>query len=292
MSYTTRSRSKIRQTVSPKPSDPSMSMSPAEAVRSSGLAPHEAQRLLTVATGLDKTALILAESVSAAALDTFDALVRMRASGVPLQHLEGSVQFGPLELICDARALIPRPETEELWELVTSLVSAPSIIVDLCTGGGCLALALKHAFPAARVVGSDLSADALSLASDNVSLTGLGVELFPGDLFGALPDELRGTVDLIVSNPPYLATAELADLQPEVAVHDPTMALVAGVDGDEVLTRMAAGIGDWLAPGGVVAVEIGASQGPRAMELFAEFSPEVRRDLQGRDRFLVGSVPE
>ena len=269
-----------------------MSVSPSEAVRNSGLADHEAQRLLAVATGLDRTALVLSESVPAGAMERFTALVRKRASGVPLQHLEGTVQFGPLELRCDSRALIPRPETEELWELVASLAASPVLMVDLCTGGGCLALALKHSFPAARVVAADLSEDALSLASENVSITGLEVELFAGDLFDAVPDDLRGTVDVLVSNPPYLATDELVDLQPEVAVHDPRMALVAGPEGDEILVRLAAGAPEWLAPGGVVAVEIGATQGARAMELFAEFSPEVRRDLQGRDRFLVGRVPQ
>lgn len=269
-----------------------MSVSPSEAVRRSGLAVHEAQRLLAVATGLDRTSLILSESVSVAAMETFAALVAQRASGVPLQHLEGTVQFGPLELKCDARALIPRPETEELWELVISLAASPSVVLDLCTGGGCLALALKHSFPAARVIGADLAVDALSLAQENVLATGLDVELLTGDLFDALPDDLHGAIDVLVSNPPYLAASELDDLEAEVAVHDPAMALVAGPDGDEFLARLAAEVGDWLTPGGVVAVEIGASQGLRAMELFADLSPELRRDLEGRDRFLVGRVPE
>ena len=288
----TRSRSRIRPTASLKRSDRPMSTSPSEAIRRSGLAVHEAQRLLSVATGLDRTSLILSESVSVAAMETFAALVRQRASGVPLQHLEGTVQFGPLELRCDARALIPRPETEELWELVISLAVSPSVVVDLCTGGGCLALAFKHAFPEARVIGTDLSVDALSLAQENVLATGLAVGLFRGDLFDALPDDLHGAIDVLVSNPPYLAASELDGLEAEVAVHDPAMALVAGPDGDEFLVRLAADVGDWLTPGGVVAVEIGASQGLRAMELFADLSPELRRDLDGRDRFLVGRVPE
>ena len=131
-------------------------------------------------------------------------LVGRRAAGEPLQYLEETVDFGPLTLKIDRRALIPRPETERVWEeAVSSLREAGSgtVIVDLGTGSGVLALGLKHSFPAARVIGVDVSADALSLARENGEATGLEVEWIEGDLFDALPRTLEGRIDLIVSNP-------------------------------------------------------------------------------------------
>lgn len=270
----------------------SSASTPSEAMRKSGLAAHEAERLLLIATGWTRTDLSRADELTTEATGRFADLVAARRSGIPLQHLEGTVQFGPLELRCDGRALVPRPETEELWEFVSSIIASPRAIVDLCTGGGCLALALKHSFGDARVVGVDLSAEALALARENAAFTDLDVEFVHGDLFSPLPTDLRGQVDVLVSNPPYLAEHEMSGLAVEVAVHDPTMALVAGPSGDEVLTRLAADAATWLRPGGVLAVEIGAGQGARATEIFAEFAPVIRADIQGRDRFVVGHAVE
>ena len=262
---------------------------PADLVRGSHLPQHEAERLLIVASGLSKAQLLSEDSVAGDVVERFVDLVKRRGSGVPLQYLEGSVQFGPLELVTDPRALIPRPETERLWERVVELVGgrSPGVIVDLCTGSGNLALALKHRFRDASVYASDISVDALSLGAQNAVLTGLDVSFLHGDLFDPLPGALRGRVDLLVANPPYIAAGVLDSLPAEVRDHEPVGALIAGPSGDEVLRRIAGSAGEWVRPGGLVACEIAADQGARARELFASFDVVVEPDLAGRDRFVL-----
>lgn len=249
---------------------------------------HELRRLTDLVTGrsaLDRTAPLDAEQRR-----RLERLVERRLAGEPLQYLEGTAAFGPLELAVDRRALIPRPETERVWEeAVHSLGEAGpgTVIVDLGTGSGALALALKHAFPLARVIGVDLSADALALARENAERTGLDVEFLQGDLFEPLPESLRGRIDLLVSNPPYVAEAELADLPDDVRDHEPHLALVAGPVGTEVLARIADESFWWVGIGGWVICEIGETQGAAVDALFGMFDREVRADLTGRDRILV-----
>lgn len=216
-----------------------------------------------------------------------DVLVARRLAGEPLQYLEGTAAFGPLDLHVDPRVLIPRPETELLWEIAAALVDAPNVIVDLCTGSGALAIALAKQFPEARVLGTDLSAAALEVARKNGDLHETSVEWCAGDLFEALPDDLMGRIDLLVSNPPYVAEHEYESL-PEDVRREPRMALVAGPTGLEVHDRIAAGIGKWLAPGGRFALEIGEAQGDAMRSLLAGFSPQLRRDLTDRIRFVIG----
>ncbi len=222
--------------------------------------------------------------------DELESLVERRLAGEPLQYLEGTAAFGPLDLRVDSRVLVPRPETEQLWELAERLVHSPAVIVDLCTGSGALALALSRSFPNARVCGTDLSPDALDVARANGETLGPRVEWFHGDLFDALPAELRGSVDLLVANPPYVTENDYLDL-PEDVLREPRMALVSGPTGLEVYERIVETMGEWLAPGGRFALEIGESQGGEVRSLFAAFDPEVRRDLNGRDRFVIGGRP-
>ncbi len=197
--------------------------------------------------------------------------------------------FGPFELQSDGRALIPRPETERLWELaVGEMTGTPAVIVDLCTGSGNLALACKLSFPRARVYAVDISAGALDLARTNRDLLGLEVDFREGDLFAALPAELNGRVDLLISNPPYVAQAEIQQLPREVREYEPLQALVAGDRGTEVLARIAAAGVEWLAPHGVIACEIGESQGRDCLQLFAAYDPRIESDLAGRDRYVLG----
>jgi release factor glutamine methyltransferase len=264
--------------------------SPSELIRGSGLPRHEAERLLVVATGRSRTELVTAEPIGGDAAARFRQLVAERHRGVPLQYLEGTVQFGRLELMSDARALIPRPETERLWELVVAELECdePQVIIDLCTGSGNLALAMKDAFPAAAVYGTDISADAIALAEQNGARTGLEVTWLEGDLFDSLPAGLRGGVDLVVANPPYVAAADFDTLPAEVREHEPVGALVAGPGGDEVLARIASRARDWLRLGGLIVCELGLGQGERARELFAEYEPTIVADLTGRERFVFG----
>jgi release factor glutamine methyltransferase len=175
-----------------------------------------------------------------------------------------------------------------LWEAaVRSLGRAGpgTVIVDLGTGSGCLALALKHAFPEARVFATDISEGALSLAKENAAITGLEVTFLHGDLFEALPDELQGRIDLVVSNPPYVASGD--DLPAEIRDHEPHQALFAGPRGTEILARIADEAYWAIGVGGWVLCEIGDGQSEEALRLFAAYDREVRPDLAGRDRILV-----
>ena len=253
----------------------------------SGLPDHEARRLLQRVTGLDAAGAGLLEALEPDQETQFRELVERRLSGEPLQYIEGTVQFGPVEVKVDRRVLIPRPETEVLWErAVGALGSADenTVIVDMGTGSGALALALKHAFPAARVYATDIDAQAVELARENVETA--GVTVLSGDLFSALPFGMRGHVDLLISNPPYVADDD--ELPAEVGDYEPARALFAGPRGDEVLGRIAEQAFSWVKPGGWVFLEIGETQADRAMELFADFQCVIYQDLAGRPRILGG----
>lgn len=224
-----------------------------------------------------------------------DALLARREAGEPLQYVLGSWPFRTIELAVDRRALIPRPETEQvagaaLWELQTLGVDEP-VVVDLGTGCGAIALSIAVEHPSAWVLGVEASPDALELAMQNRDRLGLGVRqvaLARGSWFSRLPEDLRGGVDLVVTNPPYVATGEVLD--PLVRDWEPHLALFAGDDGLDDLRHIIAEAPGWLRSGGVLVAEIGADQGAAVTGLarkagFAHV--EVRPDLAGHDRILV-----
>lgn len=242
------------------------------------------------ATGRTRAGVLASPIADPAEQARLDLLVERRLAGEPLQYLEGSIPFGPVELKVDRRALIPRPETEQLWELAAGLLgeAGPGTpLVDVGTGSGALALALKHAFPTAPVYGIDRSVAALDLARENAAANGLEVAFLEGDLLGPLPRALRGRVEMVVANPPYLSEAEWAALPDEIRLHEPWEALVAGPEGTEVLARLAADAYWWLGVGGWLVCEIGETQGEAALGLYGMYEREVRADLAGRPRFLV-----
>ncbi|MCH8899699.1 MAG: peptide chain release factor N(5)-glutamine methyltransferase [Acidobacteria bacterium] len=249
---------------------------------------HETERLLSKATDRPRTDLLLGVPITDTELATFEALAARRRAGEPLQYLEERIPFGPIEVTVDRRGLIPRPETEQLFALAVDAVVEPQIIVDLGTGSGNLALALKHAFPDAVVYATEISPAAASLARENSRDANLDVTVLDGDLFDPIPEHLRGNVDLIVSNPPYLSEAEIAELPADVRDHEPRIALVAGRTGDEVVAVIASEAPRWLAPGGTIVCEISEFRGPAMEELFAPLGGEVRKDLAGKDRFVIG----
>ena len=255
----------------------------------SGLPPHEADRLLEAATGRDRTSLYRDDTLDDVGAARFGELADRRRSGEPLQYIEGVSQFGSIEVAVDSRVLIPRPETEQLWELVTKLLTdrPPRIVVDLGTGSGNLAIALKQSYPDAEVHAVDVSAASVEVARDNVAFAGARVAVYHGDLFDPLPSAIRGRVDLVISNPPYIATGEHSALPPEVRDHEPAVALFAGPDGLSVLRRIVAQAPDWLAAGGLLACEIGEGQRAALLEIAADLNPEIMKDLAGRDRFLI-----
>jgi release factor glutamine methyltransferase len=221
--------------------------------------------------------------------DRYRCAIDARAQRIPLQHLTSSAAFGPVTVTVGPGVFIPRPETESLleWALAQPIPAAPSI-VDLCTGSGSLALAIKRARPDARVVAVDDSSDALRYARSN--LAGSGVELVDGDVTAAdLLTDLDGAVDLVVANPPYIP--EGSDLEPEVAQHDPAHALFGGPDGMAVIAPMVTLIERLLRHGGLVAVEHDDTTASQTLALFertGSFADIVsRRDLAGRPRFVT-----
>ncbi|MGB7860344.1 MAG: peptide chain release factor N(5)-glutamine methyltransferase [Acidimicrobiia bacterium] len=238
------------------------------------LPPHELSRLEAIA-GPEQS---------------LDELVRRRVGGEPLQYIEGTAMFGPIELVVDERVLVPRPETEGLFDMASRMVRNPEVIVDLCTGSGALALALKHSFPGASVFATEVSPDALEVAIINKQRSGLDIYLTEGDLFDPLPASLLGEVDLIVANPPYVAVAEVPSLPRDVQ-REPHIALVSGPTGLEAIQRIGASAAEWLRPGGVVVCEIGETQAVSATSSFTNLPAVVRQDLAGRDRYVVAVKP-
>lgn len=267
-----------------------MNESLATALVSSGLPDHEAIRLMSVASGRSRADLLLTPEITQSERIRFDKLVERRVGGEPLQYIEGDVPFGLATIEVNDHVLIPRPETEELADVAADLAHDPAVIVDLCTGSGNLAIALALRFPGATVTGTDLSARAIGVAQSNAKSNGVDVTFVEGDLFDGLPTELAGKVDLLVANPPYLATHEHATLEADVQ-REPYEALVSGETGFELISRIAGHAHDWLAPGGVVVCEIGSTQGNEALALFRRFAPCLHVDMYGLDRAVVGRMP-
>jgi len=241
-------------------------------------------------TGRNRAEVALGIPLDDETANAYSKLCKRRVAGEPLQYIEGLVPFGGAAIAVDPRVLIPRPETEYLWELAATLPEkSPAVVVDLCTGSGALAVGLAMAYTSADVVGCDISADALEVARANSIRNEVDVRWFQGDLFEALPEELAGRVDLLVSNPPYVADSEMSLLPEEVRSWEPGLALAAGPHGLAVISGIAGEVGRWLAPGGWIFIEIGESHGTAALALFDDsVEVELRRDLTGRDRYVVG----
>lgn len=262
----------------------------ASLLQGSGLDRHEAERLLMAVIGVSRSALLTLDQVSPQQANRFEDLATQRRHGYPLQYLEGVVPFAAIEVQVDQRALIPRPETEYLWELAAA-GPEPTVVVDLCSGTGVLALSARRQWPDARIIGTDLSREALSLARENAELLGMEVEWCRGDLFDAVDPALRGFIDLVLANPPYVSLSEYRLLPDDVRLHEPREALVADDDGLAVIRQIGAQVGEWLADGGSVWCEIGHDQGESARTAFADLEARVVKDLTGRDRYVHGVKP-
>lgn len=227
-------------------------------------------------------------SMTPGQLSRYRELVDERASGYPLPHLTGEVEFYGLDLAVTPEVLIPRPDSEVLVDL--ALARSPKTVVDVGTGSGCIAIALAAHLPEAVVYAIDISPQALAVARDNAERHGLDgrIQFIVGDLLDRRP----GPVDLIVSNPPYVSADEWASLPPSIRDHEPRLALDGGPDGLDVIRRLLSQSQGLLQPGGTLLIEIGASQGEAAREAAETFFPEngisvrVHPDLAGRDRVL------
>ena len=257
---------------------------------------REAEWLLAGLLGVDRGALYLdpARRLSTPTITRFQSQIERRAAREPLQYLLGWEDFHGLRLAVSPDVLVPRPETEGLveWALEVLAGRPEPALADLGTGSGAIACAIAHARPAAEVLAVELSGGALAVASRNVRALGLAarVRLLAGDLFAPLRS-IPGSLDLVVANPPYLPSAVIPSLPPEVSRHEPRAALDGGPDGMSVLRRIVAGAPAVLKPAGWLLMEIGEEQaGPLASLMAAEgFSGiRARRDLNGIERYIGG----
>jgi len=249
----------------------------------------DAEQLAAHVAGVDRGRLLLLEQPGEEFFERYREAVTQRSHRVPLQHVTGTVAFGPVQLSVGPGVFIPRPETESLLEWVTAqqLTTRP-VIADLCTGSGALAAALARHRPAARIIAIDDSGAALQYARRNTE--GTAVELLQADVTGeGLLPELDGQVDVVVANPPYIPDG--AELDPEVAQHDPHHALFGGPDGMRVITGVVALAGRCLRPGGLFAVEHDDATSAKTVELVSGTKLfddiRARRDLTGRPRFVT-----
>jgi len=225
----------------------------------------------------------------------YQELVDRRAQREPLQYIVGRQEFWRLEFIVTRDVLIPRPETELVVETaIRSLQDIPKpAIIDLCTGSGCIAVSLAKEFPASRIFASDTSDRALGIARENARMHGVTerIRFLEGDLFQPLEElDIRGQVDLITANPPYIPTKDMPALQPEVRDFEPEQALIAGPDGTEFHERIISEASPFLKRHGSLIMEMGIGQAETLIAMAARSGAyagtEILKDLAGIDRVM------
>jgi release factor glutamine methyltransferase len=275
------------------------------ALRRSGVAAADAEARWIVgeAAGHDSAALVvhLDDAATERALAHHDGMLARRVDGEPIQYVLGRWAFRTLDLAVDARALIPRPETEQVVDVALAELDRlggrdrTTRVADLGTGTGAIALSIAIERPRCEVDATDVSSDALALARAN--LAGLGragarVRLFEGSWFDALPDERRGGLDIVVSNPPYIPDDD--ELDPSVEEWEPSTALRGGLDGLDHVRHILATAPSWLVAGGAVVLELDPRQAEDAVSLATGAGldeVEVFSDLSGRPRALRARRP-
>lgn len=230
---------------------------------------REAEWLLCEATGLDRVGLYLNfdKPMSDEELAAYRALVARRGKREPLQHILGSQEFDGLTFEVSPAVLIPRHDTETLLEQALQHAPSSRTILDIGTGSGCIAIALAKRLPEATITAVDLSPDALVVAQRNAEQHSVAIEFLQGSFFEPLAGR---RFDLIVSNPPYITTADLAGLQPEVRDFEPNLALHGGADGLDAYRAIIAQAADHLQPGGWLWFEVGAGQATDVAALLAQ----------------------
>jgi release factor glutamine methyltransferase len=255
--------------------------------------------LLANALGVDQTQLLVrsGDQLDGGIYDAYLGMVARRAAGEPLQHITGRQEFYGLDFVVTPDVLIPRPETEFLIEQVLGLAEEvfhrTPLIVDIGTGSGCIAVALARGLPAARLIGTDISAAALCIARTNAERNGVGghIEFLEGDLFAALERKgIEGAVDVIAANPPYVPANQPDSVERQVRDYEPAVALFGGEDGLTFYSRLLEGAPTYLKPGGYLVCEIGYSQLDAVRDIIdgtAFELVEVTSDLQGIPRALT-----
>jgi release factor glutamine methyltransferase len=232
-------------------------------------------------------------------LDALRALVKRAADQEPIAYLVGRTEFYSMEMLVCPDCLIPRPETELLVERAIEFLrtrTGDQFILDLCTGCACIAVAIAKNFPNCKIIATDISDAALSIAASNVEKYKLAdrITLLSGDLFEPVIKQLDGTAfDLIVSNPPYISTPEMQTLDKNVKDFEPHLALHGGPEGLDIYRRLIDQAPDFLKPGADIMMEIGYAQGPavrgilESSDLFAEV--RIEKDLSDNDRIAIAT---
>lgn len=266
-----------------------------------GVPPLELDWLIDQVLGIDKLHLRLrsipavSNLETAETLETIDTLWQRRLiDRVPVQYLAGKVEWRGMTLRVNPRVLIPRPETELLIDIVQSLPLSPThqqgIWVDMGTGSGSIAIALSHSFPQAQIYGTDISSAALEIAQLNAQSHHATINFRQGDWFTAIAD-LPGQLAGIISNPPYISTADLAELAPEVRCHEPRLALAGGADGLSAVKKILQSAPEYLVEGGVLGLELALGQAQTVAELLTKQGAftaiKIHTDYNGIDRFVV-----
>ncbi|MEY3406896.1 MAG: hypothetical protein RLZZ556_968 [Actinomycetota bacterium] len=258
----------------------------------------DAEILLGFVLGLNRGELIsqaiTCGEIDIAALETFLSLATRRAQREPLQHLTGVANFRTLELQVGPGVFVPRFETETVvekaLELLDSMELSAPVVVDLATGSGAIALSIAVERPSASVYAVELSQDALNYTRVNFAKYAPGSVLLQGDLAEAFPD-LKGKVDLLVSNPPYIPD-EMIPIYPEVHLHDPAMALYGGSDGLDLVRKVVSRALELVRPGGKLVIEHADMQGASVRQVLLDYgwqNVETGKDLAGRDRMVSAS---
>lgn len=220
---------------------------------------------------------------SASSPADLDALLARRVAGVPLEVVVGWAAFTGIRVLIDPGVFVPRRRSELL--VVLALGASPAVVVDLCCGSGAVGAAIASRVPGAEVYAADVDPIAVACARRNLPRE----RVFEGDLYDALPVSLRGRVDVIVANAPYVPTEAIATMPTEARDHEPRVALDGGADGVELHRRIAAGARDWLAPGGRLIIETSRSQADRTAEAMRN-AGLVTRIVADDDRDATGVV--
>lgn len=258
----------------------------------------DAELLLRHVLARDRAWLIAhgGEIIDGESLDIFERAVVRRASREPLQYIIGRQEFWGLDFLVTPDVLIPRPETELIVETVLDELKDRNspIMIDLCTGSGCIAVSLAKELGTARIFATDISGAALDVARENCRSHGVSdrIRLLEGDLFRPLEElSIKGGVDVIASNPPYIPEGDVACLQPEVRDYEPIGALAAGPTGTEIQQRIIEAAPDFLKSSGLLVMEMGIGQAETLLRMIdstrAFRSPRVLKDLAGIDRVVA-----
>jgi len=261
-------------------------------------APFDAELLLRHVLGRDRAWIIThgTDPLDGKHLALFEDAVRRREKREPLQHIIGTQEFWGLDFIVTRDVLIPRPETELAVEAVVAAANEhrPQIIVDVCTGSACIAVSIAKALPEVRIFATDRSEKALEIARLNAQRHDVSVRIrfLEGDLFTPLEGlDLRGRMDIITANPPYVRSGDLPLLQPEVRDYEPGIALVAGADGTEIAERIIAAAPEYLRSGGSLVMEMGMDQAGSIVSMVertkAYAQPALLKDLLEIDRVII-----